>query len=84
LRDVLDEVGCIQGGMALDLRDVLEGMCLSLQRHQVSHRFKKIISGKATGHEKLLIKAIKESPGPRQRAPYRDNCPFPPSFVSCK
>jgi hypothetical protein len=46
---------------------------------------KKIISGKAIGHEKLLINAIKDSSGPRQKAPCRDNCPFLPSFVSfCK
>jgi hypothetical protein len=43
---------------------------------------KKIISGKAVGHEKLLIKAIKETSGLRQRAPYRENHSFPPSFVS--
>jgi hypothetical protein len=43
---------------------------------------KKIISGKAIGHEKFPIKAIKESSGPRQRAPCRDNCPFLPFFVS--
>jgi hypothetical protein len=30
---------------------------------------RKIISGKAIGHEKLPIKAIKESSGLRQRAP---------------
>jgi hypothetical protein len=46
---------------------------------------KMITSGKATGHEKLLIKGIKESSGSKQRTPYRDNRPFLPSFVSsCK
>jgi hypothetical protein len=46
---------------------------------------KKIISGKAVGHEKLLIKAIKESSELRQKAPCRDNCPLLPSFFSfCK
>jgi hypothetical protein len=30
------------------------------------------------GHEKLPIKAMKESSGLRQRAPCRDNRPFPP------
>jgi hypothetical protein len=46
---------------------------------------KKITSGKAVGHEKLAIKAIKEGSRLRQRAPCRDNCSFLPSFVSsCK
>jgi hypothetical protein len=39
---------------------------------------KKIISDRAITHEKLPIKAIKESSGLRQKAPCRDNCPFPP------
>jgi ribosomal protein S24E len=60
---------------------------LSTSRKSIKRREmkKKIISGKTAEHEKLLIKAIKESSGQRQKAPCRETHPFPPSFASfCK